>query len=182
MNKYLKQAEKKFATKPVLNMNQAFNGLVTEAYVKLVPSAYGERLQAKIRQMVGAQPVEVSEERGDLVKGGRYYDTKVTYLSRASRSYSIRHIRPWGRHTNYLFCLIDSSDRFTPHFFVLDKYRLNAFTLRAMSGTPRSNMDNHNVELSMTVRKNSPAMRKLEQYNLLESTSLESLVKWFDAL
>jgi hypothetical protein len=163
-------------------MNQAFNGLVTEAYVKLVPSAYGERLQAKIRQMVSAQPVEVSEERGDLVKGGRYYDTKVTYLSRSSRSYSIRHIRPWGRHTNYLFCLIDSSDRFTPHFFVLDKYRLNAFTLRAMAGTPRSNMDNHNVELSMTVRKNSPAMRKLEQYNLLESTSLESLVKWFDAL
>jgi hypothetical protein len=65
---------------------------------------------------------------------------------------------------------------------VLDKYRLNAFTLRAMAGTPRSNMDNHNVELSLTVRKNSVAMRKLEQYNLLEDTSVNSLVKWFDAL
>lgn len=182
MNKYLKQAEKKFATKPVLNMNQAFNGLVTEAYVKLVPSAYGERLQGKIRQMVSAQPVEVSEERGDLVKGGRYYDTKVTYLSRSSRSYSIRHIRPWGRHTNYLFCLIDSANRFTPQFFVLDKYRLNSFTLRAMSGTPRSNMDNHNVELSLTVGRNSESMKKLHRYNLLENTSADALVKWFDAL
>lgn len=182
MNRYLKQAEKKFATKPVLNMNQDITSLVTEAYVKLNPSAYGERIQSKIRQIVGALPVEASEERGDLVKGTRYYDTKVTYLSRASRSYSIRHIRPWGRHTNYLFCLIDSSDKFTPHFFVLDKYRLNAFTLRAMAGTPRSNMDNHNVELSLTIRKNSVAMRKLEQYNLLEDTSVNSLVKWFDAL
>lgn len=182
MNRFLKQAEKKFATKQVLNMNQDFTSLVTEAYVKLNPSAYGERIQNKIRQIVGAEYVMPSSERGDLVKGNRYYDTKVTYLSRASSSYSIRHIRPWGRHTNYLFCLIDSSDKFTPHFYVLDKYRLNAFTLRAMAGTPRSNMDNHNVELSLTIGKNSSSMSKLKQYNLLEDTSAKSLVKWFDAL
>lgn len=182
MNRYLKQAEKKFATKAVLNMNQDITSLVTEAYVKLNPSSYGERIQTKIRQVVGAQTVEVSEERGDLVKGARYYETKVTYLSSSSGSYSIRHIRPWGRHTNYLFCLIDSSNKFTPQFFVLDKYRLNAFTLRAMAGTARSNMDNHNVELSLTIGKNSIAMRKLHQYNLLEDTSENSLVKWFDAL
>ena len=65
MNRYLKQAEKKFATKPVLNMNQDITTLVTEAYVKLNPSAYGERIQSKIRQIVGAQSVEATEERGD---------------------------------------------------------------------------------------------------------------------
>ncbi len=72
MNRYLKQAEKKFATKAVLNMNQDITSLVTEAYVKLNPSSYGERIQTKIRQIVGAQTVEVFEERGDLVKGARY--------------------------------------------------------------------------------------------------------------
>jgi len=182
MSKYLKQAEKKFATKPVVNMNQDLNGLIAESYVKLNPSAYGERIQQKIRQMLGAQAVTPQEERGDLVKSSRYYETKVTYLSRLSKSYSIRHIRPWGKHTNYLFCLIDSSNKFTPQFFVLDKYRLNTFSLRAMSGTPRSNMDNHNVELSLTVGRNSQAMKNLHKYNLLENTSTEALVKWFDNL
>lgn len=182
MSKFLKRAEKKFATKAVVNMNQDLNGVITEAYVKLNPSAYGDRIQEKIRQIVGASVVSPSEERGDLVKGNRYYETKVTYLSRSSKSYSIRHIRPWGRHTNYLFCLIDSSNRFTPQFFVLDKYRLNSFALRAMSGTPRSNMDNHNVELSLTIGRNSVSMKKLQRYNLLADTSVESLVKWFDAL
>ena len=182
MSKYLKQAEKKFATKPVVNMNQDLNGLIAEAYVKLNPSSYGERIQQKIRQMLGAQAVTPQEERGDLVKSSRYYETKVTYLSRSSKSYSIRHIRPWGKHTNYLFCLIDSSNKFTPQFFVLDKYRLNTFSLRAMSGTPRSNMDNHNVELSLTVGRNSQAMKNLYKYNLLENTSTEALVKWFDNL
>lgn len=182
MSKYLRQAEKKFATKAVVNMKQDLNGLITEAYVKLNPSAYGDRLQEKIRQIVGGAYVSPSEERGDLVRSNRYYETKVTYLSRVSNSYSIRHIRPWGRHTNYLFCLIDSSNKFTPQFFVLDKYRLNSFGLRAMSGTPRSNMDNHNVELSLTIGRNSQNMKKLHRYNLLENTSTEALVKWFDSL
>lgn len=182
MSKYLKQAEKKFATKPVVNMNQDINGLVTEAYVKLNPSAYGDRIQEKIRRVVNGTYVQPSEERGDLVRGNRYYETKVSYLSRSSNSYSIRHIRPWGRHTNYLFCLIDSSNKFIPQFFVLDKYRLNSFGLRAMAGTPRSNMDNHNIELSLTIGRNSQNMKKLQRYNLLENTSVEALVKWFDAL
>lgn len=182
MSKFLKQAEKKFATKAVVNMNQDLNSVITEAYVKLTPSSYGDRIQEKIRQILGASTVSASEERGDLMKGNRFYETKVTYLSRSSKSYSIRHIRPWGRHTNYLFCLIDSENRFTPQFFVLDKYRLNSFSLRAMSGTPRSNMDNHNVELSLTVGRNSESMKKLHRYNLLENTSAEALVKWFDAL
>jgi hypothetical protein len=51
-----------------------------------------------------------------------------------------------------------------------------------MSGTPRSNMDNHNVELSLTVGRNSQAMKNLHKYNLLENTSTEALVKWFDSL
>ena len=54
--------------------------------------------------------------------------------------------------------------------------------LTYMNGTPEANSNNHNVELRITIKKNSDDMKIIKKFNLLEDTSLDSMKKFLKKL
>ena len=81
----------------------------------------------------------------------------------------------WQKFNYYLFCFIDSSNGFTPEFYLIDKYVLNKIRMTPMNGTKESNSENTNIELRSTVKKNGDYHKLFRKENKLRGTSLDDL-------
>jgi hypothetical protein len=182
MTIYLQAAKNKFYSDRSVDYNLSFNDFVCECYVKLTPNSYGAHIQNKLIQDLNLIEVPSSENRGDFSCCDKYCEFKVSFFSNKTETYSITHIRPWQNLDYYLLCFVDCTKNFTPNFYLLDKHIVHRMRLGYMNGTPDANSHNHNVELRITIKKDSEDMKIIKKFNLLKDTSLDTLKKYIKSL
>jgi hypothetical protein len=178
VSKYLEYAKNKFSQSKSVDFSLSFKDFVCDCYVRLNPCSYGKRIEQKLIQELGIESIKANVNRGDSKANGKHFEIKVSFLSNLSNAYNLTHLRPWQLIDYYLFCLIDCDNDFTPMFFVIPKHMIYKFKINPMNGTESSNENNHNIEMRSTIVKDSKEYRDLIRYNLLESTSIDSLKKY----
>jgi len=182
MSSYLLSALDKFKSDRSVDYSLSVEDFICQCYVKLAPNTYGTSIQERLRQELDVTRVSASLGMGDFEFARKYFELKVSFLSSKTNSYCITHIRQWQRFNYYLLCFVDCEDNFRPNYYLLDKHVVHRMRLGYMNGTPDANSDNHNVELRITIKKDSEDMRIIKKFNLLKDTSLNSLKKYIKSL
>lgn len=182
MNEYLSLARNKFISDKSVNYDLSVEDFICQCYVKLSPNTYGTSIQERLRKELKVSRVSASLGMGDFEISRKYFELKVSFLSSRTDTYSITHIRPWQRFNFYLLCFVDCENDFTPNFYLLDKHVVHKMRLGYMNGTPEANSHNHNVELRITIKKDSEDMKIIKKFNLLKDTSLGTLSKYIKSL
>ena len=182
MSSYLLSALEKYEMDKSVDYSLSIEDFICQCYVNLTPNSYGKRVEERIRQEIDVVRVPQSKDLGDYKASRMYIECKVSYCSRKKNTYNITHIRPWQMFNYYLLCFVDCDDNFRPHYYLVNKHVIHKMKLGYMNGTPKSNLNNHNVEYRVTINKNSDKMKSIIKGNLLEDTSLESLKKFIDSL
>jgi hypothetical protein len=177
MSEYLLLAKKKYEQSNDVNFSLNFIDFVADCYVRLKPCSYGCRIQKKITDDFGLKSVPAKENRGDFTLGDKYGEIKTSFLDKGY-SYNLTHLRFWQKFNYYLLCFIDCEDNFKPEFYLLDKYVLNQFKLTPMNGTRESNGENNNIELRITIKKNSDSHYTLKKYNKLNGNTFNDLMNY----
>ena len=181
MSQYLLAALDKYNLDKTVDFSLSMDDFLCQCYALLTPNVYGSRIEDRMIRELGATSVKPSLELGDFEYLRKYFEFKVSFLSR-DRSYSITHIRPWQLFNYYLLCFVDCEDNFTAHYYLVDKHVIHKMKLGYMNGTPKSNRDNHNVEMRKTIKKECLEMNVIKKSNLLEGTSLDSVKKFMETL
>lgn len=181
MSSYLLSAIEKFNSDKSVNFDLPMEDFLCQCYITLTPNAYGSKIEDWIIDELNATSVKPSLEMGDFEYLRKYFEFKVSFLTRKN-TFNITHIRPWQLFNYYLLCFVDCEDNFKPHYYVLDKHVIHKMKLSYMNGTPKSNRDNHNVEMRKTIKKDSIEMNVIKRSNLLEDTSLDSVKKFMETL
>ena len=175
MSQYLTAALLKRNKDKSVNYDLKFQDFICQCYVNLNPNSYGTHIQDYISRYAHGYHISASEEKGDFVVGDYYFEVKASYLSQKNSSYNITHLRTWQQFNYYLCCFIDCDDNFKPYFYLIDKNIVAKMTLSFMNGTPKSNVNNMNVEMRATVKIDSHNHKVLRKHNLLKDTTFESM-------
>lgn len=175
MNQYLTSALDKRNSDRTMDYSLNLNDFICQAYVNLTPNSYGSHIQEYIRMRLNAIDILASEEMGDFMVVGKYFEVKASYLTQDTDSFNMTHLRTWQKFNYYLLCFVDCDDNFTPHFYVIDKNILSKMKLGFMNGTPKANVNNINVEMRATLKRNSDNFKVVNKHNLLKDTTFESL-------
>jgi len=178
---YLELAKQKFGKSKEVDYMLPLNHFIMDCYVRLNPCSYGLRIASKICIDSSLPQVSSRLGLGDCMVGERAYEIKVSFLSQEN-TYCITHIRMWQKFTHYILCFVDCRDNFTPNFIVLNKFELNKLNLGAMNNTKEANVDNHNIELRVTIKKDSKEYNFLLRNNLLDGTSYGDLRKYIEKM
>lgn len=182
MSQYLTAALLKRNTDKSVNYLLNLQDFICQCYVNLNPNSYGTHIQEYLRQSLNAWDVPAYEERGDFQVGDKYFEVKASYLSQKNSLYNLTHLRTWQQINYYLCCFIDCDDEFKPYFYVIDKNILGKMKLGFMNGTPKSNVNNVNVEMRATVKLNSDNHKVLSKHNLLKDNTFDSLREFMSEL
>jgi hypothetical protein len=178
---YLELAKQKFSKSKEVDYMLPLNHFIMDCYVRLNPCSYGLRIASKICIDSSLPQVSSRLGLGDCMVGERAYEIKVSFLSQEN-TYCITHIRMWQKFTHYILCFVDCRDNFTPNFIVLNKFELNKLNLGAMNNTKEANVDNHNIELRVTIKKDSKEYNFLLRNNLLNGTSYGDLREYIEKM
>ncbi len=178
MSKYIELAKEKFNRKKTVDYELPLEDFVADCYSKLNPCSYGVSIEEKIRKDFGFSKIPAKLDCGDLSFNGKNFEVKVSFLSNVTPTWCLTHIRPWHRLDYYLLCFIDCSNDFKPMFFVLPKVRINQLKLGSMAGTQKTNSENHNLELRVSINKSSKEFKSITRWNLLETTDKSALTKF----
>jgi len=175
MNQYLTTALDKRNSDRTMDYSLDLNDFICQAYVNLAPNAYGSHIEEYIRMRLDAIKILASQDMGDFMVTRKYFEVKASYLTQNNDSFNITHIRQWQNFDYYLLCFVDCDDNFTPHFYVIHKDIVNGIKLNFMNGTPKANIDNTNIEMRATLKRNSDGSKLVSKNNLLKDTTFESL-------
>jgi hypothetical protein len=170
---YVTEAYNRMKNSPSPKMSDNIHKFVCDC-VGLLPASYGPLIQNKVIKDLNVVSVKSDEERGDFRKNKTYFEFKSSFLSKGT-SYSITNIRKWHNFDDYVLCLIDVVNNFTPNFYVITKSGIDSFTQRGMNGTFGSNMSNTNVGMRVTLNVKSKEFELFKSMSLLKDTSFESL-------
>lgn len=178
MNQYLTAAQLKRNKDKSVDYKLNFQDFICQCYVNLNPNSYGTHIEDYISRSIHGYNIRASAERGDFVVGDYYFEFKASYLSEKYSSYSLTHLRKWQQFNYYLCCFIDCDDNFKSYFYLIDKNMVEKMNLSFMNGTPKSNENNTNVEMRLTVKVDSHNHKVLRKYNLLQDTSFETMCEY----
>jgi hypothetical protein len=85
-----------------------------------------------------------------------------------------------------MLCFVDCEDNFKPHFICIDKTVLTDnrdYRLSYMNGTKKSNENNENCNMGVTIKKNSPQYKRLiNVHNKLKGTSINDMLEFLFSL
>jgi hypothetical protein len=116
----------------------------------------------------------------------KYFENKISFLGKTSQSYTIRNIRPYHNIDYFMLCFVDCEDNFKPHFICIDKTVLTDnrdYRLSYMNGTKKSNENNENCNMGVTIKKNSPQYKRLiNVHNKLKGTSINDMLEFLFSL
>jgi len=147
-------------------------------YINLTPGSYGLQLQKYICHLkLKLKEINKKLGLGDFKFSNTSGEFKVTYLSK-DNFYSFTHLRQWQPYKCYMLCLIDSDNDFTPEFYIITKEDMGKFSLEYMNGTSEENKNQENREQRLSIKKGSEKHKTLKEFNLLNDTSYNSLVKY----
>jgi hypothetical protein len=196
-NGYLEMAKNKFYSDKTPKWGLPLQDFICDAYVRFSPNVYGNHICEKIRMDLKTRfanesevdwydrqyaftKVKANEERGDIQHNEIYYEVKVSFLS-ANSLYCLRHLRIWQPFHNYLLCLIDSTDNFKPHFFVINSGNIVNFNLGYMNGTYSANSKNEKAERATTI-DDFTFKYLLSEYNQLNEDTFDCLYEYMNNL
>ena len=182
MSPYLISAKQKRNSDKTVNHELPLIDFLCQCYVTLAPNSYGSQIERYLEYHLHAINVCASEERGDFRITRKYFEVKVSYLGQNTDSFNMTHLRPWQNFNYYLCCFIDCDDDFTPHFYVVDRNIVSKMKLGFMNGTPKSNIDNTNVEMRATLTRGKENFRMITKHNLLKDTTYESLKEFVNEI
>ena len=196
-NSYLEMAQNKFYSDKTPKWGLPLQDFICDAYVRFSPNVYGNHICEKIRMDLKRRfaeesevdwydksrtysfaKVKANEERGDVQHNEIYYEVKVSFLN-VNDLYCLRHLRIWQPFHNYLLCLIDSTDNFKPHFFVIDSGNIVNFNLGYMNGTRSANSKNEKSEMATTIDKYT-FKYELPRYNKLNEDTFDGLYEYMN--
>lgn len=194
---YLEMAKNKFYSVKTPKWELSLQDFICDAYVRFSPNVYGNHICEKIRMDLRKRfaeengvnwydrkysftKVKANEERGDIQHNEIYYEVKVSFLT-TNNLYCLRHLRIWQPFHNYLLCLIDSTDNFKPHFFVINSDDICKFNLGYMNGTHSANSNNEKAERATTI-DDFTFRYQLSKYNLLDEDTFDGLYNYMSNL
>lgn len=196
-NSYLEMAKNKFYSDKTPKWELPLQDFICDAYVRFSPNVYGNHICEKIRMDLKRRfakendvdwydrkysftNVKANEERGDVQHNEIYYEVKVSFLN-VNDLYCLRHLRIWQPFHNYLLCLIDSTNNFKPHFFVINSGNIVNFNLGYMNGTRSANSKNEKSEMATTI-DNCTFNYELSDYNQLNENTFDGLYEYMTNL
>ena len=147
-------------------------------YLNLTPGSYGLQLQKYICHLkLKLKEMDKTLGLGDFVFSSTSGEFKTTFLSKDNK-YSFTHLRQWQQYKFYMLCLIDCDNDFNPEFYLITKEDMGKFKLGYMNGTSEENKNQKNREQRLSIKKGSVYHKRLKEFNLLNDTSYNGLVKY----
>jgi len=110
-----------------------------------------------------------------------FLEGKISYLSKKTKRYTIRNIRPYQNFDYFMLCLVDCDNDFKSEYIVVDKDVITEgeFNLHIMNGTKKSNVKNNTVGKGYTFVKNSWQHKHLIENNKLgNNPTYEGFIKF----
>jgi hypothetical protein len=175
----LELAKNKFNKSKDIDVNQGLIDYILDCYTLLNPCSYGSRLEKYVCNMLKLKSISRSSNTGDFKYKNTFGEFKSTYLGQ-NLEYHITHIRQWQKFKFYLIMFIDCENDFIPEFYFVPKNILNKFKLGNMVGTKEANVDNHNVDLRVNIKKGSLEHKLLAKNNLLKGTTVDDLIMFMN--
>ena len=182
MSQFLTAALQKRNSNKNVDYSLNLQDFICQCYVNLSPNSYGMHIEEYLRRAINATNILASKEMGDFMVGEKYFEVKASYLSQNGDAFNMTHLRTWQKFNYYLCCFIDCDNDFKINFYVIDKNILAKMKLGFMNGTPTSNVDNLNVEMRATVKKDGDNHKVICKHNLLKDTTFESLQEFISEI
>jgi len=134
--------------------------------IKLTPlfhsaSSRIKLIEEKLKQINGWITVSASDERGDYIDNGKYFEMKTSSMNRII---SALQIRPWHNIDEYRFFYVDS-DSCSIEQFIIPKESMNRIVEKKGSythGTVKSNQENMNKEYSLHISLDNPNNKEFQ--------------------
>lgn len=140
----------------------------------LSSQSYGFRIQNRLVNQYGLEPVKPSENKGDFKDMmNQYYEFKTSIINDVNTSLNLVQIRPWQEVNHYCFAFDVRGGNFTGYAFRLSKSQMQdeIEIMRATSahGTKSANVANQNIEVRIGIPvdiENEDFKRWLSKYKI----------------
>jgi len=206
MKKLMELAITKYETKNTVCSDDyvlSLNCFILKIFSSCDPASYGKQycnklihdLRKKLKNNIDC--VSDSDDRGDMSiryyplnmlgnkvnnAESKYYEIKISYLSKKTKTYRIRNIRPYQNLNGYILTFVDCDNSFKEEIYLLssdDLFNKCGLTFTYMNGTKGRNEDNTGVGFGTSFRKGSDSHNKLRMLSKLETNDYDGLVNYF---
>lgn len=168
-----------------INKNKKFGfDLNLKEFIKSMslinPQSYGKRIENRIIKDLNGDAVLAKEDKGDMLKNGKYYEIKISLLTQTNSDLNLVQIRTWQNLDYYLCIAFDLRNikNFNVIPFLLTKNdmikEMKNVNATSAHGTKKAIEENKNIELrySLKIDSNNQVFQRWKKKYYIEYSDL----------